>query len=227
VLAAGLILLVRPGPHQAPAAPFDPAAVRRVVSDRATTLANLGYFGHMWELYAVWTWLPAYLVATRAVDGASGLASLLTFGTIAVGGVGAVAAGRYADRLGRTRVTSAAMVVSGSASVLAGAFFGLPLLALLPFLFVWGVTIVADSAQFSAAVTELADPAYVGTALTLQTAVGFLLTTVSIQLVPVLEGAVGWRWAFAPLVVGPVLGTLAMQRLRTRPEAARLAGGRG
>ena len=227
VVAAGLILLVRPGPHQAPAAPFDPAAVRRVVSDRATTLANLGYFGHMWELYAVWTWLPAYLVATRAVGGASGLASLLTFGTIAVGGVGAVAAGRYADRLGRTRVTSAAMVVSGSASVLAGAFFGLPLLALLPFLLVWGVTIVADSAQFSAAVTELADPAHVGTALTLQTAVGFLLTTVSIQLVPVLEGAVGWRWAFAPLVVGPLLGTLAMQRLRTRPEAARLAGGRG
>jgi len=228
LVGAGLVLLVRPGPHQAPAAPFDPAAVRRVLSDRGTSLANLGYFGHMWELYAVWTWLPAYLLATSAV-GTDGLASLLTFATIAVGGVGAVAAGLSADRLGRTTVTSVAMVISGSASLLAGVALGAPLLALVPFLLVWGVTIVADSAQFSAAVTELADPAYVGTALTFQTAVGFLLTTVSIQLVPVLQGTLGLGWggAFATLAVGPALGTLAMRRLRGSPDAAKLAGGRG
>ena len=228
LVGAGLVLLVRPGPYQAPAAPFDPAAVRRVLSDRGTSLANLGYFGHMWELYAVWTWLPAYLLAATAVE-TDGVASLLTFATIAVGGVGAVAAGLSADRLGRTTVTSAAMVVSGSASLLAGVALGAPLLALVPFLLVWGVTIVADSAQFSTAVTELADPAYVGTALTFQTAVGFLLTTVSIQLVPVLRGTLGLGWggAFATLAVGPALGTLAMRRLRASPDAAKLAGGRG
>jgi MFS family permease len=228
LVGAGLVLLVRPGPHQAPAAPFDPAAVRRVLSDRGTSLANLGYFGHMWELYAVWTWLPAYLLAATAVE-TDGLASLLTFATIAVGGVGAVAAGLSADRLGRTTVTSAAMVTSGSASLLAWAVLGSPLFLLVPFLLVWGLTIVADSAQFSAAVTELADPAYVGTALTFQTAVGFLLTTVSIQLVPVLQGALGLGWggAFATLAVGPAIGTLAMRRLKASPDAAKLAGGRG
>jgi MFS family permease len=193
-------------------------------------LANGGYFGHMWELYAVWTWIPAYLVASIATnggDGSSGLASLLAFGTIGVGGVGAVVAGSAADRFGRTTVTSASMAVSGLACFAAGVLFGAPLVVLVPFVLVWGVAIVADSAQFSAAVSELAEGSYVGTALTLQTAIGFLLTTVSIQLIPVVVDAVGWRWAFAPLAVGPLVGTLSMQWLRRLPEAAKLAGGRG
>ena len=230
VLGGLLVLRVEPGPYQAPSAPFDPRAVGRLLRDRGTLLANGGYFGHMWELYAVWTWIPAYLIASQAAggrDGSAALAAVLAFATIAAGGAGAVGAGLLADRVGRTTVTSASMVVSGTACVVAGVVFGGPLWALVPFLLVWGVAIVADSAQFSACVTELAEPGYVGTALTLQTAVGFLLTTASIQLVPVFADAVGWRWAFAPLVVGPALGTLAMLRLRTLPEAARLAGGRG
>ncbi|AXG05560.1 MFS transporter [Haloplanus rubicundus] len=233
VLAAvgGLLaLLIEPGPYQAPAAPFDPGAIGRILRDRGTMLANGGYFGHMWELYAVWTWIPAYLVASIAASGgdeSAGLASLLAFATIAVGGVGAVAAGSAADRFGRTRVTSASMAVSGLACLAAGVVFGRSLLLLVPFVLIWGVAIVADSAQFSAAVSELAEPSYVGTALTLQTAIGFLLTTISIQLIPVVVDAVGWRWAFAPLVVGPLLGTLSMQWLGRLPDAAKLAGGRG
>jgi MFS family permease len=153
-------------------------------------------------------------------------AALGAFAVIAAGGLGSLGAGWLADHWGRTRTTILSMAVSGACSLIVGLVFEAPLL-LTAVVLVWGFAIVADSAQFSSSVSELAEPEYVGTQLTTQTSVGFLLTIASIQLVPLAAERVGWRWAFAMLVVGPVLGSWAMWRLKRSPEAVKLAGGRG
>jgi MFS family permease len=228
----GLLALfgLRTGPYESSSAPFDPHAIGRVLRHRPTMLANVGYFGHMWELYAVWTWIPLFLAAGFEQDGSAltspAAAGIVAFATIAIGGPGAWAAGLAADRRGRTAVTSLSMLVSGACCLLAGLLFAAPGWLVVPFCLVWGFAVVADSAQFSTCVTELAEPAYLGTALTLQTAVGFLLTNLTIRLLPVWQASWGWTWAFAPLAIGPAIGTVAMIRLRRRPEAVRLAGGR-
>jgi MFS family permease len=181
----------------------------------------------MWELYAMWAWIGLYLLEgfhAAGVSAAPRLGSLATGAVFLVGAASCVLAGRAGDRIGRTATTMLAMVASGTCAAVVGLVFDRPVL-LVAVALVWGFTIVADSAQFSASVTELAPPAYVGTALSLQTSLGFLLTLISTWLVPRAAAAWGWAWAFAILAPGPFLGVLAMVRLRRLPESARLAGG--
>ncbi len=182
----------------------------------------------MWELYAMWTWAPAMIRSSIAVSGGrAAVAEAASFAVIGSGAIGCIAAGLLADRIGRTVVASSAMAISGACCIVIGFLYGRSEYALLAIAIIWGASVVADSAQFSASVTELGDPRYIGTALTLQTSIGFLITTLSIRLLPILVDSAGWRLAFVALAPGPFLGIVAMMRLRSLPEAKKLAGGRG
>ncbi len=200
------------GPYATASAPFDPRQIRAIVGDRRFRLASAGYFGHMWELYAMWAWIAAFY--TDAF-GSSRQAGLAAFAVIAVGAAGSVHAGIISDRVGRPEAAAVALRWSASVAVVAGFLIEAPLPIVLGIGLVWGYWVVADSAQFSTIVTEVTDPRYVGTALTMQLAIGFVLTVFTIFLVPVVRDAAGWGWAFALLAPGPLLGAWAMRRLRT------------
>src|SRR5437867_2756025 len=222
-----VLFFVTDGPFALPAARFDLSQLGKVFRNRGVRLANLGYFGHMWELYAMWTWIPFMIrasLSSRKSD--PSLAEVAVFLVIGCGAAGCVVAGLIADRIGRTVVTSVAMIISGSCCLLIGFTFGAHPILLFGIAAIWGASVVADSAQFSACVTELGDPQYLGTALTIQTCLGFLLTTISIELIPRFERIVGWRYAFVILAPGPLFGVVSMLRLRALPEAAKIAQGR-
>lgn len=227
LVAAALFVSLREGPHQFRSAGFRLGHLRRVVRNRAVMLANFGYFGHMWELYALWGWFLAYAGAARAAGLGIANASLLTFAAIATGALGCIFGGWLADRLGRCLTSALAMAVSGSCAVLIGFVYGGPTSLFVIVALIWGFSAVADSAQFSAAVTEVADPALVGASLAFQMGVGFAITIVAVWLLPqIAEFAGGWRWAFSVLAIGPFLGIWSMLALRGHPDATRIANGK-
>jgi MFS family permease len=221
VLAAVLVLWgYRDGPYAFDRRPFSWNLVGGVLRDRRIRLAIGGYLGHMWELYAYWTWIPAFLaasVAYRAAGGASQVSattvSAVAFAAIAVGGIGCLWGGWVADRIGYARLVTWAMVVSGICALAIGLVFDVSFWLLTLLTLVWGFFVIADSAQFSAMITEVAPTHAVGTALTVQTSLGFLLTMLAIQLVPAIAEAGSWRWAFAVLTLGPAFGIWSIAKL--------------
>lgn len=226
VVAALLVWFgYRDGPYPFLPRPFSWSLVASVVRERQWRLATGGYLGHMFELYSYWTWIPVFLTASAVARGSAdrGLVSLLAFATIAIGGVGCVWGGRIADRIGRERFVILALAASGACSILIGLTFGRSWWLLAPVALAWGFFVVADSAQFSVLVTESVPSHAVGTALMIQTSLGFLLTTLTIQLVPPMVETLGWAWAFPLLALGPIAGVAAIKRLLTL-KAGQAAG---
>lgn len=229
-VVGGLVAVtVSEGPYPFSRSVFDPRQVGRVFANRGVRLASIGYFGHMWELFAMYAWFLVFFSDQLTNDGGVALptAAYVTFTVIAAGAAGSWFGGVLADRWGRSNTTALMLTISGLCSLGIGLFFGTSTWLIVAIGLVWGFTVVADSAQFSAIVTEVADQSYVGTALTMQVAVGFTVTVVTIWLIPVVEDAVTWQWAFAILALGPLTGIAAMLRLKSLPEAAQIAGGLG
>lgn len=220
---------VKDGPFEFPRSMFDPRQVGRVFANRGVRLASIGYFGHMWELFAMAAWFLIFfgdhLEAKDEI--ALPLAALVTFVVIAVGALGSWVGGFIADRWGRTNFTALMLAISGLCSLGIGLLFDGPTWPIVAVGLIWGFSVVADSAQFSAMVTELGDQSYVGTALTMQIAIGFTISAATIWIIPVVEEIATWKWAFAVLALGPLVGIAAMLRLKRLPEAAKIAGGRG
>lgn len=214
-LLSGLITVfaAKDGPFPFKRGPFNPRQVLAVVRHRGLRLTAFGYFGHMWELYAFWAWFPLFLAERMTREGWSpARVSFAAAAAIGMGSVGCVAGGRISDRRGRPFATALALTCSGSAAFVIGFAPEAAWVAALIGAW-WGFWVNADSAQFTAIVSEIADQAYVGTALTLQLALGFLLTNVTLWLVPLLHERFGWAPAFAMLALGPIGGVNAMMRL--------------
>jgi MFS family permease len=220
-------LLVREGPYHIPPARFNWKYAAEIFRQRELRLVNFGYLSHMWELFAMWAWVASFLLASFQISGIDpAWASLTAFAVIGIGGLSCLLAGMLADRFGRTTITIVSLAISGACALLVGFLFGGSPILLTAICLLWGFAVVADSAQFSAGVSELCQREYTGTALTIQTSLGFLLTVVTVRLIPTLVGWVGWRWAFAFLAIGPALGIWAMYSLRSSPRAVKMAGGK-
>lgn len=218
-LASGVAAALAPrlaiGPGHALAPAFDARAIRLIWTDRNIRAATGGYLGHMWELYALWSWIGVIAATSYAAHmpgaGAERLAALTAFGSIALGACFCVPAGWLADRHGKARIAAGAMWISGAAALACALAYAGPVWLVMALLLVWGAAIVPDSAQFSALIADHAPPHLTGSLMAMQTALGFALTILTVQLTPVLAAAIGWPWTLAAMALGPAFGIRALR----------------
>lgn len=216
ILGGLLVLLVTDGPFLKKRAAFEPKMLLRVFALRRFRLQSIAYFGHCWELYAVWTLTPFFLADQLGLRGSS--LAWLSFLVVAVGAIGCGVGGWLSHTLGERLIALVALIVSGTICLTIGWWVTLPLGVVVVVFLVWGVAVVADSPQFSALAVRSCPPEYTGTALTVQNGVGFAITAASIQLLPLLADAIGWRWTFLALAPGPAIGVWALWKLGKQPD---------
>lgn len=213
-----VLFVLEDAPGKSKRLPVSLKLIKKVVMNKPVMLANYGYFGHMWELYAMWTWLPAFLTASFLIafpEVPHWFIALSSFSSIGIaGGIGCVIGGFLSDKIGRANLTIISMFVSAICSILIGFTFGQSIWLTLIISIIWGMSVISDSAQFSVAVSEFAEEDYIGTALTFQMCIGFLLTIFSINLIPVIQGIVGLKWVFTVLAIGPILGIVFMVKYK-------------